>query len=390
MGRNYTSLLNMIRGAGSEGCSVTVIRTVHQISDNIIKPEYESKYVEKYYYSIEPDREALIELLIEHCIDDNEKVVLLPTDDFTASTIDLFMDRLQPFFLFPNINYQKGEVVKLMNKNNQKRFAKTAGMNISEGWTVKIEKGLYAIPDDICFPCFPKPETSFLGNKKCMVKCNDYEELNSVISAVAKNGDCPLLIEEYHKIDKEFCVLGYVNRNKAVLPCIVEKIVIGNGAHKGVTMIGNVKSLRYSYPEIYKKLCSFLEAFEFHGLVDIDLYESEGKIYFNEMNLRMGAFGFAAFCAGYNLPSFFIREVAGLPVPGELKEMNSEITCISEKVNLDDYCDGYCSLREYKMRLKEVPFHFIQYSEDQRPYAYFKKIERIKILKRIIKNLLRI
>ena len=72
LGRNYSSLLGMIRAVGYAGYEVTVINTVKKINNNFnIKNlarriifgrpiESSSKFVKKTLYAIEPDRENLI------------------------------------------------------------------------------------------------------------------------------------------------------------------------------------------------------------------------------------------------------------------------------------------------------------------------------------------
>ena len=91
MGRNYTSLLGMIRAAGMAGCEGTVIRTVKGWNKATDKKklvggepiEAASKYVKQHYF-VEQGRDELIQFLLDNCIVEGEKVVLLPVDDFVA------------------------------------------------------------------------------------------------------------------------------------------------------------------------------------------------------------------------------------------------------------------------------------------------------------------
>lgn len=389
MGRNYTSLLSMIRAAGVAGYRCIVIRTVHKITNKIVNLEKYSKFVDEYYYSIEPDCLDLISILQNIGKRSKEKIVLLPTDDYTASTIDMNMDVLSQYYLMPNVNNTLGGVVKIMDKNVQKELAKECGLNVSEGLEIKIENGIYTIPDDMKYPCFTKPEISFQGNKNCMKKCNNREELEQVVKEVAKKSNCSLLVEQFIEIEKEYGVLGYAGKSGIYLPCLVEKKEIGSGSHKGVTLIGKVTSLKKVHPIIQKKLEQLLLKTGFMGLIDIDLYESKGQLYFNELNLRLGAFGFAALCNGINLPQMFLCEINNLPIMDFKTEMDSEIQCLSEKVNLEDFCDGYCSFKTYLSRNKQVLYHFIKWNgNDPQPYKYFQKIERQQIVKRFIKNII--
>ena len=118
----------------------------------------------------------MIQILLNHCKKDDKKVILLPTDDYTASTIDLNSELLSEFFLMPHVKEGFCNVVQLMDKNYQKELAKKCGLNIASGCRIDIHDGKYEIPEDIIYPCFTKPETSFLGDKKCMKKCNSIYE----------------------------------------------------------------------------------------------------------------------------------------------------------------------------------------------------------------------
>ena len=164
LGRNYASLLNMIRAAGVAGCEVVVVKSLKSLAYARKKTnlEVKSKYVVKYIYTIEPDREGLIELLNKEFSNEKEKVILLPTDDYMASTIDMYQEQLKDRFLYPHINHKPGEVIKLMDKYVQKELAKQAGLNVVQGWKIDIVNGQYEIPKDIIYPCFTKPEISFL------------------------------------------------------------------------------------------------------------------------------------------------------------------------------------------------------------------------------------
>lgn len=377
----------MIRSAGEAGCDVTVIRTVRKYPSKVKKyfsPEAVSKYVKRYEYVIEPDREALVRLLTEMFAGE-KNVVILPTDDFAASTIDIYQEKLNDIFVFPNMNYEPCAVVRLMDKDLQKKYAREMGLNVAEGWIAEVKDGKYKIPDGIKYPVFTKPQISIQGNKRCMKRCNDLMELEEVIKEVANERDCSILIEEYIEIEKEFGVLGFCGRDEVVLPALVDKLQIGHGAHQGVTLLGEVYPME-KYQEIQEKLKYFLGKTGFVGLVDIDLYESNGTLYFNELNLRLGAFGFAAMCAGINLPGMLIDTLLGNDIKKYKKRMSGKIRCISEKVNLDDYASKHIDYKEYKNNLNTAEYGFINCRSDRKPYLVFKLKEMKQILKRTIKR----
>lgn len=392
LGRNYSSLLGMIRAAGKAGCEVTVVRTVYKIpSKRSLKTllmgasiESKSKYVKKHMYAIEPDREGLIDILLKEFSNEKEKVILLPTDDFVASTIDLYQDKLNEKFLLPNINHTAGAVVKLMDKGVQKDLAIKSGLNVAKGWIIKIENGKYQIPSEIEYPCFTKPEISFLGNKRCMRRCNNLNELKTVIDDVAKKADCPILVEQYIEIEKEYGVLGFCDGKTAYMPALVYKMATGDGAHRGVTLLGKVLPL-IQYPDIKDKLGKMIEETSFVGLFDIDLYEMNGKTYFNELNLRFGAFGYSIMCSGINLPEMFIKKLIGEEYDVNFNNMKRDIICLNDKVNLEDYTDGYISWDRYQDIISSADFRFILSNEDNDPEQAYKRMEYLCKIKRFVK-----
>lgn len=380
IGRNYTSRLGMIRALGRAGYQVYVICTNRRQNSDIDK---KSKYVCGYYSAKEPDQYKLIDTInaIGKRLEGN--IFLIPVDDFAASTIDNHLNLLKNRFLFPNVCMRQGAVNDLMDKNTQKQLALKAGLNVAKGWVVEVKNGQYTLPPNIVYPCFPKPEISYMGTKQYMRKCSTESELRTVLDRCASLSDCPILVEQYIEIEKELGVLGVCDRGHAVLPGLVDKLMIGEGAHKGVTKLGEVKPL-INESDLKKKLQTFLSYTQFTGLCDIDLYESNGNIYFNELNLRFGAFGYSILCAGANLPAHLIKTLLDLPTSEEVIKIRPRTICLSEKVNLDDYRAGYYGWHEYKNIHEKAECYFLADREDPRPYTAFRKQVFLSLLKKIV------
>lgn len=384
IGRNYTSRLGMVRALGKCGYEINVINTTRKSVKEI---DANSKFVSKYLYSPEPDRKNLIDIIKSFAIA-NEPVVLIPVDDYAASVIDDNIDLLNDGFLFPNVDMKPGEVNKVMDKEQQKQLAKEAGLNVAEGWVVDIKDHKYELPENIIYPCFPKPQISFKGNKQCMRKCVDEKDLRSVLDDVAAKLDCPILVEQYVEIEKEYGVLGVSIGGLAKTPGIIEKKMIGDGAHKGVTKVGVVTPLNKD-AELSKGIHKLILSTKLTGLFDIDLYENNGEIYFNELNLRFGAFGYSIFCAGVNLPEFFVKNLLDQKTDGFNEVVSNKTVCISEKVNADDYLAGKYSYKEYKRLNNLADFSFIKDGDDASPYSAFTWNLQKNRMKRFIKRMLR-
>lgn len=386
LGRNYTSLLGMIRAAGRAGCQVTAIRTTGGGKPEGAPVEAASRYCTAHHY-VKQDREAVVRLLLEKCAQPGEKTLLLPVDDFVASTIDLNQERLAEHFLFPHIRHTPGEIVRLMDKNLQKELARKAGLNVASGWVIDIRGGKYALPEGIAYPCFPKPEISFLGNKRCMRRCDSEQELRAVADEVARQGDCPLLVEQYIGIEKEYAILGFADGERVVVPDLIHMLRDGSGPHRGVTMVGEISPLDPE-ADYTRGIERFMGALGFTGLFDIDLYESGGVMYFNELNLRFGASGYAVTASGVNLPALLIAALTG----GEAPKAQPEIPAarfVNEKVASDDRFGGYITRDEEKRMAAQAQIRFIRDPEDPAPEKVFRRNVRLNDFKRLAKKLLR-
>ncbi|MCD7929402.1 MAG: hypothetical protein LUF86_04495 [Clostridiales bacterium] len=308
---------------------------------------------------------------------------MLPTDDFTASTLDIYKDELNRHYLYPHTN-GKYALIELMNKDFQKKMALKAGLPVSDSWLVDIKGGTYVLPNDIIYPCFPKPQISFLGNKRCMKKCSSELELRNVLDTVAMERDCPMLIEKFIPIEKEYGILGFIDDDKIILPAMVDKMEIGHGSHEGVTLLGKLISTE-DIAEFIKSLEKFLISIGFVGLIDIDLYESNNILYFNELNLRMGAFGYAAVCGNVNLPMMFVKRMENKSYQKYNKRLNKEIICLSDKVNEEDLNAGFISRKKYLNNIKSSDFRFLFVKRDLKPFIAFKMNSYFQRIKKLLK-----
>ena len=121
IGHGFTSRLGIIRSLGKAGYDVTVIVVVVDMRKG--KPDLTapvdsySRYVDKVYYCL-PDGELLIKLLLDKCLDKEQKTVVIPDSDFAAAVIDRNQRRLEAHFLFPHINHIPGAVVEWMESHS--------------------------------------------------------------------------------------------------------------------------------------------------------------------------------------------------------------------------------------------------------------------------------
>lgn len=382
MGRNYTTRLTLTRAAGMASCNVVLIQTDKQKSREQ-KIDSSSKYVVACHFCPEPDKQLLIDTIMQYTGKDS-KPILIPADDYAAATIDEYLEQLWPHFLMPHVNQTQGDVLKVMDKDYQKSVAKNIGMPVADGWICHFNGQSYDIPTEIKYPCYAKPLESYSGALKHLQKrCNDKKELEALLRKTAKSYRLPYLVEEFIKIDKEYGVQGVAFDDKVILPGVVFK----DSSRNGLTATGYIHPIT-DIPGLREQLSEFLKKILFTGIFDIDLFESNGKFYFNEFNPRLGANGFALTYGVSNVPGLFVRHMLGQKdVSYEGPTKFKALSFASEKVIRNMYFDKTISFKKYKELLNDADILSLKYNGDEGPYHQFAKLDKILPLWRLLRNI---
>lgn len=394
IGHSYTSRLSLIRSVAQLGCEIAVIVMTGFKRDgktlNKKKPvDCYSKYVSHVYYCLRKDKDAFIRLLLDHCIDPNQKVVLIPDSDDTVVAIDNNYERLKEHFVFPHICNGSGSIEYWMDKTHQKEAARKAGLNVANGIVIDIRNGIYTIPDGIHYPCYSKPLATMNGGKGGMRRCDNVQELASAldyyITHRTRNGK--VLVEDYKEINQEYALLGFSDGEDVVIPAILMLIAVSEQnkgiARQGVVMpIGDLK-------ELVDKFKLFVLKIGFIGVFDIDFYESKGVFYFCEINLRFGGSGYAVTKMGVNLPAMMINFLTGKKVDDINKSISGSAIYANERMCMDDWYNGYISRKEYRRILDNSNIRFVPDCDDPLPEKAYRKEFPKKALKKCIKRVIK-
>lgn len=375
IGHNFNSILGLARSLGSEGYEVGTIRTgvnnnswIKRIGET---PEASSKYIKKYRIASTKNADRIISLLINDFADHGAKCVLIPVDDICAEIIDERMNELRPYYYMPNVDDTPGGVVRLMDKYYQKQLAREAGLKVSNGVSITIENGEYTIPKEIQYPCFAKSQMPMPARKNYMGKCNNIDELNTLLKKAAAYRDCIMIVEDYVAIEKEYCVHGVCDRDNVFIPAVIDEVILGHGAHAGVDCCGKVIPPSKFDLEFIKKLKVFLCSTHFKGIFDVDFFKSGEELYFGELNVRIGGSGIAVIGAGVNIGKIAADVLQGAGC-GELDRECSEISFVSERPLINDLVNHYISWREYKAYLSKADYRFVESEDDKGPQRHFK------------------
>ena len=394
IGHSFSSRLSLIRSVAQMGCEVTVIVMTGQNSDG--KPvnkkpiDCYSKYVSHVYYCLRKDKEELIRILLEHCTDARQKVVLFPDSDDTVAAIDNHRDCLAEQFCFPHICNGSGSMAYWMDKIHQKDMAQSVGLNVANGIVIDIKDGAYLIPDDIAYPCYTKPLATMNGGKTGMHRCDNETELknalNEYITKRTRTGR--ILVEEYKEIDTEYALLGFSDGKDVVIPGIMQLLVISK-SYKGIALQGKVMPID-GFEEVIDKFKQFVLSIGFVGVFDIDFYKSDNLIYFCEMNLRFGGSGYAVTKMGCNLPAMMVEYFTGGNTDTWKKNITGEAIYTNERMCLDDWANGYITLDEYKRHMKSADIRFIQDNDDPQPQKAYQRTFFSRRLSMLVKKILKL
>ncbi len=390
IGHGYTSRLGVIRALGRADYEVFVIVMIgykqSSKESRTTKPiDCYSRYVSKVLYC-PSDKDKLVQLLLSECMTPRQKVVIIPDSDFSAAVVDENASILSEHFLFPHINHQPGLIVKWMDKCKQKELAVSVGLNVADGWRIDIIDGVYTIPGDLRYPCFPKPSSTLIGGKCGLKRCNNEAELRSVLTLLSeRNPSISVLVEEFKTIDSEQALLGFSDGKEVIIPGIISTTSLANGGHFGVAKQGIILPV-IGYEELVTKFKEFVLKTAFVGIFDIDFYRSRNRYFFCEMNFRYGGSGYAYTAMGVNLPVMLVRTLLGNSIGGIQQEVTQEAVFANERMCLDDWYAGYITTEDYRRLLQEADIRFINDSEDPAPEKRFGRYFRTMALKRFVKK----
>lgn len=383
IGKNYSTSLGIVRALGCMGIKVDVIRC----GQDRLCPELCSKYICNWYKSKSSSDNDVMEALQIYKSKykkDDYKILVIPSDDASARFLDQNYNTFKNDFIVPQAGTQAGDLARYMDKNCQKKLAEASGLSVAKGWSVFIsEDGTYNIPNDISYPCYTKPQISVGFPKSYIKKCDTKEQLETLLTEVAQNYTrAEILVEEYIEIDKEYVIPGVSLGQSSCIPAFIEKCSIGKGQHKGVTESGSVISSK-QFASTKEKLSMLMKKVALFGLFDIEMIESQGILYFNELNLRNGAATYGVTMAGVNLPYLLVSFYNNGFDDFEKIDIKNTITFVSEKVAFDDYRAGYSTWNDYKNKIKKRSRFLLDW-HDIKPYlCYCAIMWKCRLVKKI-------
>lgn len=378
-GRNYCSNLCMARSVGKAGYEVEVLRIFQRKPKlanlmAILKPDAYSKYVKAYHVCVSNRKSIRIVNRLKKLADPRRKMLLIPTDDLVASTVDEYYKELRKYYVMPNVGRKAGEINRMMNKETQNILAEAAGLPVINSCLIQTVNGQFDIPDTVKYPCFIKPNVSKNGLKTKMRRLDSEEELRAVLTEYSQKKDVEMIVEDFIEIGRECSILGLSTKDGVVAPGFFGAEQGGHEGRRGVAMTGRVIPVS-QYQELVDNVIKFVESLDYEGLFDIDLIEAvDGTMYFVEMNMRFGGSGYSITASGVNLPGMFADYMLkGTPVDLDCRIEEHGKQFISEKIAIEEYTGKFITMKGLKKGIADADIHFIKDDEDQRPFRHFKR-----------------
>ena len=380
IGKNYSTSLGIIKALGESGYGCAVIKLVNR-KPIFETPEVKSKYVVSYTYATMNDQ-IVLDTINQYR--GSKKIVIIPSDDYTASLLDRYYNELCEQFFIPNMGGVANNISAFMDKQKQKEVANAMGIRVAKCWSVDVNGADIHLPEGIIYPCYTKPQKSIGAPKTFIKKCENEKELKEQLNIVNKEYPCRVLIEEAIVVENEYTVPGISLAGNVVIPAFLRKVKIGSGKHKGVTAIGVLEDAK-KHSGVADKLKKMVAMTNMTGIFDIELLESGGEFFLNEVNLRYGAAGYAVTAVGINLPSMYVDYLYG-KTSSFTNPIEDEKVFVSEKAELDDYEAGFCSWNEYRSEIKRADIHFMYGKGDAPSKRAFKLLELKTRLKKMLKR----
>lgn len=386
IGYGFSSRLCLSRTLGKLGYEVSLI-VIEKINSKPI--DCYSKYVKHFYYTQSyDDEQKIIQILLEKCRDDKQKVILIPINDLSASVLDKNLNQLEPYFLFPHIGHQQGAITAWMNKEKQKQLAQQVGLNVVRSIDVEINNQIYEMPKNANYPCFTKTREYTPGYKYTLRRCDNEEQLQLFLDDLSQRHEhLTLMVEDFKNIEKEYAVVGFSDGNKVIIPGVLEIAAMAKGIDNGVALQGKVVP-RTMYEGLLLQFEEFIRKIGFVGMFDIDFYRSDGIFYFGELNLRIGGSGFAVINSGVNLPEMLVRTLQGKSIEDMKKEIDCSSTYTNERICMETWYDGFLTNQEFFSILKSRGISAVKSKHDKFPELIFwlKSIKKYFILRKRAKN----
>ena len=313
-----------------------------------------------------------LEYLLSNFNDEQNKAVIINSNDLIAEFLDLHRTELSKYFIVPGTS-TAGLLKKIDNKMTMTNIARELGFDVPESMECNSETDL----QNVSYPCLLKPTNQTLGryNEFKFKVCKTAKQLKRTMRYVRK--ESKFILQQY--IPKESVALVYGCRTldgKTHLAGVLEKDRFcdnGDGSH-GVLMA--------NFPEYIKAdlIERFMEKVDFYGLFSVEYLVYKGKAYFIEVNWRNDGTSHLFYQAGANMPLLWVKSSLNEDIDDVSATVAPQSFFIDEIFDEENIKKKVIS-REQWQNERETATVFKYYDQDDMaPYEAVKKGKRKKLL----------
>lgn len=267
-----------------------------------------------------------IEQLLKLYGSESRKPILITCTDKFAKEVDKQLNVLNTKFICPGVP-QQGKLQIMMNKLWQYNFAVENNIRVVPSVVIEFlhyEPGCIISElkeKNVEKPFIVKPLISADGDKCDISICKDERDLINTLSTFKNKKYGKVLVQHQLDFDYEMLVVGacfpHKEQNKFILLKIIRSYPVGRGTGCFRKFI-----LDKGYNDEIDKIISLLRTTGYRGLIDIELFNKDGKIYLNEFNLRSSGSSFAGnsqqFLYAYDYAKDCIGESVFIEEPYEI------------------------------------------------------------------------
>lgn len=319
-----------------------------------------------------PSLEDGLKYLFDNFKDQQNKAVIINSNDLIAEFLDLHREELSKCFVVPGTS-TPGLLKKMDNKAEMTGIAKELGFDVPESRECQWDSNI----DDVSFPCLLKPTHQTLGhyNEFKFKVCKNKSELKRTLYFVRK--ESTFILQQY--IPKESVALVYGCRTldgKIYLAGVLEKDRFcdnGDGSH-GVLMANFPEYIR---PELIEK---FMNEVDFYGLFSVEYLVYQKKAYFIEVNWRNDGTSHLFHQAGANMPLLWVMSSLGEEINDIPKIVEPRSFFIDEIFDEENINKGKITKEQWNKEREEATVFKYFDKDDLAPYEAVKKGKRKKLL----------
>lgn len=326
-----------------------------------------SKYVSKtFVFGSENDA---LDYIKENYSKEEYKPFIFPYSDGAAMCLDNRLDEFFDNFIFPSINSSAGSITRLMDKNVQYRFAKENNINIAESYLLNLKKDNSVILSQLKdFPYILKPNISAVGKKTDILVCNSVDVIKEGLEKFKNKGYSEVFTQQYLKVGYECVLVGAVYNSERPSDFVVHKVIrkwpekTGSGTYD--TLITDTLVV-----EQCKALLDTIKKTGFRGLIDIEVFVINGKLFLNEINWRNSGGDYRSLTQKFCYPYWWCLDYLGIDFTKEYTEKKGAFS-ITDITDYNNVVNKKISYKEWRLQNKTADNHSLIYKDDPKPARY--------------------